>query len=69
VDGARVAATTELAPMTVVLKEGEVRLYRLVFGSFDSRQSADSTAVSLVQRGVVAEAPVVTLGGAGPTPR
>jgi hypothetical protein len=69
IERTRLAANSGLVPKTVVMSEGGESLYRLILGAFDSRESADSAASSLVQRGIVKEAFAVPLGAAPSKPR
>jgi type II secretory pathway predicted ATPase ExeA len=56
--------STNLPTHVVSVTENEATVYRLVLGSFGTRKEAEKTASSLIERGLVDEARVVSLGAA-----
>jgi len=57
----KLSASTSLPARVITVTETDETVYRLVLGSFDSRKSAERTASSLIERGLVDEARVVPL--------
>ena len=60
----KLVASTSLPARVVPVTENDVTMYRIVMGSFESKQKAERTASSLIERGLVDEARVVPLNAA-----
>jgi cell division septation protein DedD len=60
----KLIASTKLPAQVLTVTEDGTSLYRLVMGSFESRQKAERSASSLIERGLVDEARVVPLSAA-----
>jgi cell division protein FtsN len=63
----KLVASTSLPARVVTVTEDDVAMYRLVMGAFESRQSAERMASSLIERGLVDEARVVQLSATTPS--